>query len=159
LLESRKTKSLLVKTHALQKNIGPAEFKNPDEYLCSIRQTGMVQEYHKEFAKRSAQVSHWPNNRLLGVFLSGLKDEFKAYVRIRKPRTIYDAMSLALELESKMGHNRSGKSSDGNQNTSFTYHQEPYNPKSGVILQSPVFLESLRSHNMMTCGTPLKLEG
>jgi len=28
-----------------------------------------------------------------------------------------------------------------------------------VILQSIIFLKSLTSHKMMTCGTPLKLEG
>ncbi|KAD4585722.1 hypothetical protein E3N88_23323 [Mikania micrantha] len=41
--------------HAFQKHFGPAEFQNPDEHLCSIRQTGSVQEYRQEFAKRSSQ--------------------------------------------------------------------------------------------------------
>lgn len=36
------------------KNFGPAEFQNPDEYLCSIKQTGTVNEYRQEFAKRSS---------------------------------------------------------------------------------------------------------
>nr|GEY46147.1 retrotransposon Gag domain, retroviral aspartyl protease [Tanacetum cinerariifolium] len=33
------------------------EFQNPDEFLCSIKQTGSVHEYRQEFAKRSSQVN------------------------------------------------------------------------------------------------------
>ncbi|KAF5757863.1 putative nucleotidyltransferase, Ribonuclease H [Helianthus annuus] len=95
---------------ALQKNFGPAEFQNPDEHLCSIRQTGTVQEYRQEFAKRSSRVSNWPEHCLLGVFLNGLKEELKADVRIQKPRTVYKAMSIALEFESKVNHMRPGRS-------------------------------------------------
>lgn len=43
---------------ALQESYGPAEFQNPNEHLCSIRQTGTIQEYRQEFAKRSARVSN-----------------------------------------------------------------------------------------------------
>ncbi|PWA75166.1 retrotransposon gag domain, Retroviral aspartyl protease [Artemisia annua] len=63
---------------ALQRNFGPTEFQNPNEHLCSVKQTGTVQEYRQEFAKRSSQVSNWPEHCLLGVFLNGLKEELKA---------------------------------------------------------------------------------
>ncbi|KAD4385268.1 hypothetical protein E3N88_25436 [Mikania micrantha] len=46
--------------HAFQRNFSPAEFQNPDEHLCSIRQTSSVQEYRQEFAKRSSRVTNWP---------------------------------------------------------------------------------------------------
>ncbi|KAK9060665.1 hypothetical protein SSX86_021371 [Deinandra increscens subsp. villosa] len=97
---------------ALQKHFGTIEFQNPDEYLCSIKQTGSVHDYRQEFARRSAKVSNWPDNCLLGVFLNGLKEELKGYVRIIKPRTVDDAMSLALEFESKINHIQPGKSGD-----------------------------------------------
>ncbi|GKE95388.1 retrotransposon gag domain, retroviral aspartyl protease [Tanacetum coccineum] len=42
---------------ALQKIFRPTEFQNSDEYLCSLKQTGTVQEYQQEFAKRSSRVS------------------------------------------------------------------------------------------------------
>lgn len=84
---------------ALQKNYGPAEFQNPDEHLCKVKQKGSVQEYLQEFAKRTALVQNWPEHCLLGVFLSGLKQELKPDVRIHKPRSVYKAMSLALEFE------------------------------------------------------------
>ncbi|GKC97940.1 retrotransposon gag domain, retroviral aspartyl protease, partial [Tanacetum coccineum] len=64
--------------NVLQKHFGPPEFQNPDKYLCSIKQTGSVHEYRQEFARRSARISNWPDHRLLGVFLNGLKDELKA---------------------------------------------------------------------------------
>ncbi|GKE98809.1 retrotransposon gag domain, retroviral aspartyl protease [Tanacetum coccineum] len=59
---------------AFTKHFGPAKFQNPDEYLCSIKQTDSVQEYRKEFARRSSRVSNWPDHCLLGVFLNGLKE-------------------------------------------------------------------------------------
>ncbi|GJU08535.1 retrotransposon gag domain, retroviral aspartyl protease [Tanacetum coccineum] len=104
---------------AFTKNFGLAEFQNPDEFLCSIKQTGSVQEYRQEFAKRSSRVSNWPNHCLLGVFLNGLKDELKLDVRIHKPRTIYSTMSLALEFESKLTNHQPGK------NASCTPNSKP----------------------------------
>ncbi|GJZ96806.1 retrotransposon gag domain, retroviral aspartyl protease [Tanacetum coccineum] len=104
---------------AFTKNFGPAEFQNPDEFLCSIKQTGSVQEYRQEFAKRSSRVSNWPDHCLLGVFLNGLKDELKSDVRIHKPRTVYSAMSLALEFESKLTNHQPGK------NASCTPNSKP----------------------------------
>ncbi|GJY62446.1 retrotransposon gag domain, retroviral aspartyl protease, partial [Tanacetum coccineum] len=100
--------------NVLQKHFGPPEFQNPDEYLCSIKQTGSVHEYRQEFARRSARISNWPDHCLLEVFLNGLKDELKADVRIHKPRTLYKAMSLALEFESKINHCRPEKKTTWN---------------------------------------------
>ncbi|KAD1573182.1 hypothetical protein E3N88_42611 [Mikania micrantha] len=94
---------------AFTKNFGSAEYQNPDEFLCGIKQTGSVQEYRQEFAKRSSRVSNWSDHCLLGVFLNGLKDELKSNVRIHKPRTVYNDMSLALEFESKLAAPRPSK--------------------------------------------------
>ncbi|KAL7135293.1 hypothetical protein ABFS83_11G084000 [Erythranthe nasuta] len=76
-----------------------------DLYLCNIQQVGSVTEYRQEFAKRSSRVTNWPDPCLLGVFLNGLRDELNGDVRIHKPRTVYKAMSLALEFESKLTSN------------------------------------------------------
>ncbi|KAF7812841.1 Ty3/gypsy retrotransposon protein [Senna tora] len=88
---------------ALQENYDPAEFQNPDEHFFRVKQVGTVQDYRKEFAKRAARVKNWPEHCLLGVFLSGLKDELVADVRIQKPRSVYKALSLTLEYEAKIG--------------------------------------------------------
>ncbi|KAD6454658.1 hypothetical protein E3N88_09364 [Mikania micrantha] len=108
----------------LTKNFGPAEFQNPDEHLCSIKQTGSVQEYRQEFTKRSSRVTGWPDHCLLGVFLNGLKDDLKSDVRIHKPRTVYKAMSLALEFESKLSFTRPTR------NTSWTSGSKTLQPDS-----------------------------
>ena len=33
---------------SLQENYGPAEFKNPDEHLCNIQQTGFILGYRQQ---------------------------------------------------------------------------------------------------------------
>ncbi|GJR09096.1 hypothetical protein Tco_0791748 [Tanacetum coccineum] len=85
----------------LHENYGPAEFQNPDEHLCNIKQMGTVKEYRQEFAKRVARVHDWLDHCLLGVFISGLKEELKVDVRIHKPKNVFKAVSLALEFEAK----------------------------------------------------------
>ncbi|PWA81057.1 hypothetical protein CTI12_AA191120 [Artemisia annua] len=130
---------------AFQKNFGPAEFQNPDEYLCSIKQTGSVQEYRQEFARRSARVSKWPENCLLGVFLNGLKEELKSDVRIQKPRTVYNAASLALEYESKVGVSKSNKGVAW----SPSPKPLPTDTKSSTVHPN--------THNSITQRTPLRI--
>lgn len=93
----------------LQETYGPAEFQNPDEHLCNVKQKGSLQEYRQELAKRAARVQNFPENCLLGVFLSSLKEELKADVRIHKPGTVYKAMTLALEFEAKIAPARGPK--------------------------------------------------
>ncbi|GAA0166182.1 hypothetical protein LIER_21399 [Lithospermum erythrorhizon] len=83
---------------AFQENYGPPEFQNPDEFLCTIKQTGMVTEYRQEYARCVARVRDWPDQCLLGVFLTSLKDELKTEVRIHKPHSVFKAASLALEF-------------------------------------------------------------
>ena len=73
--------------------------KNSDEHLFSIQWIGSVFEYRQEFAKRAARVQTWPKHCLLGVFLSGLKEDLHVDVRIHKPRSIYKTMVSALEYE------------------------------------------------------------
>nr|GEX05279.1 retrotransposon Gag domain, retroviral aspartyl protease [Tanacetum cinerariifolium] len=115
----------------LMKAENTSEFQNPDEFLCSIKQTGSVQEYRQEFAKRSSRVSNWPDHCLLGVFINGLKDELKSDVRIHMPRTIYSAMSLALEFESKLTNHQPGK------NASCTTNSKPSEPDSKPTTFTP----------------------
>lgn len=46
---------------------------------------------------------------LIGRFLNGLQEDLKADVRIHKPCTVYKAMSLAKEFESKLGPHHMNK--------------------------------------------------
>lgn len=83
-----------------QENFEPLEYVNLDDYLYSIKQEGSVQEYRLEFAKRSARVKHWPEHYLLGTFLNRLHGELRADVH--KTKSVYQAISLALEFEGKL---------------------------------------------------------
>ncbi|GJY20527.1 retrotransposon gag domain, retroviral aspartyl protease [Tanacetum coccineum] len=112
-------------------NFGPTEFQNPDDFLCSIKQTRTIQEYQHEFAKRSSRVSNWPDHCLLGVFLNGLKDELKPDVLVHKPHTVYSAMSLALEFESKLTTHRPTK------NASWTLNSKPSQSNSKPTTSTP----------------------
>lgn len=86
---------------------------------CATRKSGSVHEYRHEFAKRAARVNNWPEHCLLGVFLSCLKDESKVDVCIHKPRTVYKAMSLALEFQAKTCPTR------GSQGPNWTFQISP----------------------------------
>ncbi|PHU22690.1 hypothetical protein BC332_07797 [Capsicum chinense] len=80
---------------------------DPSEHLCGIQQTGSVFEYRQEVVKRVVRVQNKPEHCLLGFFLSGLKEDLRLDVRIHKPRSVYKAMSLALEYEGKHRTNQS----------------------------------------------------
>nr|GEY29147.1 hypothetical protein [Tanacetum cinerariifolium] len=60
----------------------------------------------------------WPDHFLLGVFISGLKEELKVEVRIHKPRNVFKAVSLALVFEAK-----SRPASNPRTSNSFNYNK------------------------------------
>lgn len=70
-----------------------------------------MQEYCMEFAKRIARVKNWMEHCLLGVFINGLNDELKPEVKIHKPKTVFKALSLALEYEAKVQPHHGPKAS------------------------------------------------
>ncbi|VFQ72079.1 unnamed protein product [Cuscuta campestris] len=95
---------------AFQEHYGPPEYQNPNEYLCSIKQSGTVTEYRLEFARRASRIERWPEHCLLGVFINGLKEELRPDVRLHKPQNVYRAASLALEFERKQPSSRGSRS-------------------------------------------------
>ncbi|VFQ80680.1 unnamed protein product, partial [Cuscuta campestris] len=168
---------------AFQEHYGPPEYQNPDEYLCSIKQSGTVTEYRLEFARRASRVERWPEHCLLGVFINGLKEELQPDVRLHKPQTVYRAASLALEFERKQpssrgsrsnaafGPNRSNPLYPQNYSTreqkgsilSSSDHQKTL-PSSSPSLTTPTrssFMESERQHRRekglcFRCGDPFR---
>lgn len=74
-------------------------------------------------------------------FLNGLKEELKTDVRIHKPRTVYKAMSLAIEFESKMSHSRPEKKTTWN--SEQKPESKPFTPVSNSSsLTKPQKIES-----------------
>ena len=149
---------------ALQENYGPAEFQNPDEHLCSIKQVGSVQEYRQEFAKRAARVKNWPEHCLLGVFINGLKEELKSDVRIHKPRSVYKALSLALEYETKAQSSPGPKKASGapmgrSNNPSNWETRNAYSPGSSYVRATPPLQNTLATPSRLQTSTPSNPSG
>ncbi|GJY50086.1 putative mitochondrial protein [Tanacetum coccineum] len=91
-----------------------------DELYCgSIKQLILWQEYRKEYA-RDLPWYQIVRITALGDSLDGLRRRIKSDVRIHKPRTVYNAMSLAIEFESKVSQSRPGKSSTWTPNSRIT---------------------------------------
>lgn len=57
----------------LQENFGPVEFRNPDEYLCAVKQIGTVHDYRQEFARRVSFV----------IVLGSYHDSYEVVGKIR----------------------------------------------------------------------------
>ncbi|VFQ85938.1 unnamed protein product [Cuscuta campestris] len=152
---------------AFQEHYGPPEYQNPNEYLCSIKQSGTVTEYRLEFARRASQVERRPEHCLLGVFINGLKEELRPDVRLHKPQTVYMAASLALEFERKQPSSRGSRSNAAfGPNRSNPLYPQNYSTREqkGSILSTPTrssFMESERQRRRekglcFRCGDPFR---
>ncbi|XP_038986462.1 uncharacterized protein LOC120111962 [Phoenix dactylifera] len=74
---------------------GPTEFESFDEALSRVKQTGTLRDYQRDFERLANKVVGWPQSALIGTFLGGLKDEIADEVRMSKPRTLREAISVA----------------------------------------------------------------
>ncbi|KAH9696914.1 hypothetical protein KPL71_023390 [Citrus sinensis] len=74
---------------------GPTECEDFDEALSRVRQTGSLREYQKEFERLGNQVHGWSQKALVGTFMGGLKPEIAEDIRMFRPRTLKEAISLA----------------------------------------------------------------
>ena len=74
---------------------GPTNGEDFDEALSHIRQVGSLREYQQEFEKLGNRVHGWTPKALVGTFMGGLKPEVAEGIRMFKPRTLKEAISLA----------------------------------------------------------------
>lgn len=74
---------------------GPAEGENFDEALSRVTQVGSLRDYQREFEKLGNRVQGWTQKALVGTFMGGLKSEIADGIRMFKPKTLKDAISLA----------------------------------------------------------------
>lgn len=85
---------------------GPTEFDDPSESLHRLKQSTTVATYIESFERLSHRIENLPESFLLGCFVGGLKEEIRLEVKLKKPRTVVDAMGLARLVEEKMGLQR-----------------------------------------------------
>ncbi|KAA8522091.1 hypothetical protein F0562_012595 [Nyssa sinensis] len=74
---------------------GPTECEDFDEALSWVRQVGSLRDYQKEFERLGNRVHGWTQKAMVGTFMGGLKPEIAEGIRMFKPKTLKDTISLA----------------------------------------------------------------
>ncbi|KAH9768883.1 hypothetical protein KPL71_011779 [Citrus sinensis] len=74
---------------------GPTDCEDFDEALSRVKQTGTLRDYQKEFERLGNRVQGWTQKALVGTFMGGLKPEISEEIRLFRPRTLKEAISLA----------------------------------------------------------------
>ncbi|KAH7557220.1 hypothetical protein JRO89_XS11G0077000 [Xanthoceras sorbifolium] len=74
---------------------GPTDCEDFDEALSKIRQSGSLRDYQKEFEKLGNRVQGWTQKALVRTFMGGLKAEIADGIRMFKPKSLKEAISLA----------------------------------------------------------------
>ncbi|KAJ9166893.1 hypothetical protein P3X46_021582 [Hevea brasiliensis] len=79
----------------LWSRFGPTDCEDFDESLSKIRQTGLLRDCQREFERLGNRVKGWTQKALVGTFMGGLKPEIAEGIRMFKPKTLKEAISLA----------------------------------------------------------------
>lgn len=68
----------------------------------TVKQTGTVLEYRREFIKMVAPLENVPERILMAQFLNGLEVEVKAEVRMKGPSNLDQVVDYAVRAEEKI---------------------------------------------------------
>ncbi|RVW35013.1 Retrovirus-related Pol polyprotein from transposon 17.6 [Vitis vinifera] len=74
---------------------GPTECEDFDEALSRVKQMGSLRDYQREFEKLGNRMQGWTQKALVGTFMGGLKSEIADGIRMFKPKSLKEAISLA----------------------------------------------------------------
>ncbi|KAL5704564.1 hypothetical protein ACHQM5_022972 [Ranunculus cassubicifolius] len=88
-------------TKALLRRFGPTDYDDPSEALTRLKQTSTVDVYQHEFERLSQLVDNLPEPYLIGCFIAGLKDEIRLDLKIKKPRSLSEAIGVARLIEER----------------------------------------------------------
>ncbi|GFS32949.1 hypothetical protein Acr_00g0025540 [Actinidia rufa] len=105
-------------TTALLRRFGPTNFDNPPEALTRLKQTTMMEVYQDEFERISQLIDALPESHLIGCFIAGLKDDIRLDVKLKKPRTLTEAIGVACLIEER--NNLQNRSNPPFRNEPFT---------------------------------------
>ena len=95
LQEERKMISWEKFEEELWAHFGPLGCEDFDEALLRIRQLGTLRDYQWEFVKLGNKVRGWSQRALVGAFMGGLKVEIFDGIRMFKPQSLKEAITLA----------------------------------------------------------------
>ncbi|XP_035546606.1 uncharacterized protein LOC118348648 [Juglans regia] len=85
---------------------GPSECEDFDEALSRIRQVGSLRDYQREFERLGNRVHGWTQRALVGTFMGGLKMDISDGIRMFKPQTLKEAISLARMKDDQLARQR-----------------------------------------------------
>ncbi|KAH9724161.1 hypothetical protein KPL70_007389 [Citrus sinensis] len=85
---------------------GPTDGEDFDEALSHITQNGSLRDYQREFEKLGNRVQGWTQKALVGTFMGGLKPEVADGIRMFKPKTLKEAISLARTRDEQLTRQR-----------------------------------------------------
>ena len=85
---------------------GPTDCEDFDEALSRIKQVGSLRDYQSEFEKLGNRVHGWTQKALVGTFMGGLKLEIAEGIRMFKPQSLKEAISLARMKDEQMKRHR-----------------------------------------------------
>ncbi|KAH9699109.1 hypothetical protein KPL71_024219 [Citrus sinensis] len=86
----------------LMARFGPGTYDNPVGQLSKLRQTSTVRLYQEQFEALVARTRGLPEDFFVQCFVSGLRDAIKNQVAMFQPKTLIQAVGLALLQESTL---------------------------------------------------------
>ncbi|GKB06306.1 transposon ty3-G gag-pol polyprotein [Tanacetum coccineum] len=90
---------------ALLGTFEPTDYEDPTEALSRLKQVTTMAFYQDAFEKISHQVDGLPEVFLVGCFIGGFKEEIRLEVKLKKPRSLMDAIGMAHLVEEKSMYN------------------------------------------------------
>ena len=90
----------------LWSRFGPTDCEDFDEALSKIEQKGSLRDYQKEFERLGNKVSGWTQKALVGTFMGGLEPEIAEGIRMFKPKTLKEAISLARMMDDHLSRQK-----------------------------------------------------
>ncbi|VFQ68943.1 unnamed protein product [Cuscuta campestris] len=93
-------------TTALLSRFGPTDYVDPSKSLHRLKLITTVEAYIEAFERLSHRVDNLLESFLLGCFSGGPKEEIRLEVKLKKPRTVADAMGLSRLVEEKLSLQR-----------------------------------------------------
>ncbi|KAM2118242.1 hypothetical protein ACFX1R_011685 [Malus domestica] len=89
-------------TKSLCMEFGPSAFEDSAEALFKLRQTGSLRDYISEFRRLATRSPEIGPILLKSCFIGGLQKELKFDVKLLKPVSVHEAISIALQLDTKL---------------------------------------------------------
>jgi len=93
-------------TTTLLSRFGPTDYDDPSESLHRLKHITTVAAYIEAFERLSHRIDNLPESFLLGCFVGGLKEDIRLEMKLKKPRTMTDAMGLSRLVEEKLNLQR-----------------------------------------------------